>query len=382
MRTIDVICLMYSMHGEKVIVGGSKLSIKTIRLKTLDDCDISLHRTVQKSLATKHPILLVHGFAANAQMWRSPVQEIHLADILSRQGHPVYAIDLRFRKGKPTKDWDADDYVFFDIPRALSYIEHDSGKSGIHWIGHSMGGLLGYMYQALNGSDKVISHTTLGSPGFSGAGAHSHWIKLPKILVKIASSRIQTGRLDLLPPEIMSALLKFSFFTANPRNPFLKKQNLRGFKSRNFLGNVSQGECLQMGYLAHSKGLKSTRFRFSYDQFWNRVKAPLLAFAGDRDFIVPPQVAKIGFDSAPSIEKKYYRLSKSRGSRTSYGHLDLIMGPNVGHEIWPKIISWIQQWEKAIETPKPQRLPPFSFKPHTSNRPKALAKHHTFTKMA
>ena len=93
------------------------MSSKIIRLKTEDNCEIALYRNNVDQEYSKNPVLLVHGFAANAQMWTPATQDLFLADYLSQRGFPVYSIDLRFRRGAPNRDWDTDDYVLFDIPR-------------------------------------------------------------------------------------------------------------------------------------------------------------------------------------------------------------------------------------------------------------------------
>ena len=325
-----------------------------IDLTTEDGCDIRLHRFAMKVHPHTSPVLLVHGYAANGRMWNPPTQEGHLAAYLARAGYTVYAIDLRFRNGKPSRDWNCDDYVLFDVPAALKHIFADTGKQACHWVGHSMGGLLGYMYQALNGSRRIASQTVLGSPGFVGAGSHAHLVKLSKAVIKLASFAIDSGRLDLLPAQLMNNLVKMSFFAANPKDPAIKRLPFEDLDPRDFLGNVAYGESMQMMYLASKKGLTSPRFKFNYKDLTEHIKAPLLAFAGDRDFIVPPKVVKKGFEAAGSSEKKYLRLGRRRGCQTSYGHLDLIMGPHTHSEVWPHILGWLMKHEARTQ-PHPKQ---------------------------
>ena len=334
------------------------MSYKTISLRTEDDCPISLHKFSLDDKTSKSPVLLVHGYAANGHMWNPPTQDGHLAAFLARKGYIVYAIDLRWRQGRPHRDWNTDDYVLFDIPTAINFMEKDTGRSGVHWIGHSMGGLLGYMYQALNGSANIVSHTVLGSPGFVGAGSHAHLVKLSKAFIKIASLASNTGRLDRLPPQIMASLVAMNFFAANPTNPFIKKYHFSEFQTKNFLGNVSYGESMQMTYLASTKGLVSPHYLFNYSDLASNIESPLLAIAGDRDFVVPPKLVKKGFDAVGTKHKRYLRLGKSRGCLTSYGHLDLIMGPNCDKEVWPKILSWVEYWQQHRH-PQKSEVKPF-----------------------
>ena len=66
-----------------------------------------------------------------------------------------------------------DDYVLLDIPAALDYIRKTTGFSQVHWVGHSMGGMLLYAYDALFDGGAVASGITLGSPiGFQNVKFH------------------------------------------------------------------------------------------------------------------------------------------------------------------------------------------------------------------
>ena len=336
---------------------------KTVALTTEDDCEIRLHCYPAQGPSSLPPVLLVHGFAANAQMWTPPTQPDSLPSFLCRQGSNVYAIDLRFRSGQPKRDWDVDDYVLYDIPTALRYIEKDSGQDRIHWVGHSMGGLLAYMYQTLHGSDKILSTTVLGSPGFRAIRSHSQIMVLSTGLVAIAKTVTNTGRLDLLPPQIMATLVTMSFIAANPRKHKIKREHFAEFQTKSIVGNISYGEAKQLTSIVSKEGLKSTRHNFIYSNQARRIQSPLLAFSGNRDFIVRPRVVKQGYEESNSQFKKYINLGKKTNCKTAYGHLDLIMGPNAQSEIWPEILNWITEWsdpaQKPLTSPSPSPPKPF-----------------------
>ncbi len=290
----------------------------------------------------KAPVLLVHGIAANARMWQSPFQEGHLASFLSHFGYPVYAVDLRNRSGKPGKDWDLDDYVLFDLPAALKAIADDSGCSAVHWIGHSMGGLLGYMYQALHGSDKVLSLITLGSPGFKLPASHGHTVRLVKNLLTMTSLGVSTGRLDLLPRQIMTQLIQLSFLSGSPHRADDDEAIMEEFGAKQLLGNISLGEARQITSIARRRGLFSPRYHFLYQNFVDRIEAPLLAIAGNRDFIVPAPLVKKAFQDVGAKRKAFLEL---RGQH-AYGHLDLLMSRYARHDVWEKILEWLRDCAK------------------------------------
>ena len=38
--------------------------------------------------------------------------------------------------------WTVDDLMKYDVPAILDYVECDSGRRRVNWIGHSLGGML------------------------------------------------------------------------------------------------------------------------------------------------------------------------------------------------------------------------------------------------
>jgi len=43
-------------------------------------------------------------------------------------------------------DWTCEDYIDKDLPAAIDYIRRHHGCDQLHFIGHSMGGMLGLCY--------------------------------------------------------------------------------------------------------------------------------------------------------------------------------------------------------------------------------------------
>ena len=322
----------------------------TYKAITNDGCIIPLHYLEPTRFdLDKAPVLLVHGFAANAHMWDSPVQEGSLANYFSRRGYPVFLIDLRFRQGRPPRDWDLDDYVLFDIPTVVDQIEIITGYSQFHWVGHSMGGLLGYMYQVLHGSARILSLSNLGSPGFRCVLNQGHVVYVSRAVSRILSLVINTGRLDLLPPKIMAGLITASFMVANPRKNGIDRGSFQDLQTMNILGNISRGEALQLTTIVNKKGLYSRKYRFRYHNRVDRVQAPLLCIAGDRDIVCPSKLVRQGFDDANALHKKFITLGKKARCQSYYGHLDLIMGSWAKYEVWPHILNWVETFDKQRE---------------------------------
>ncbi len=123
------------------------------------------------------PVLLVHGFSQNRHAWTS-------GDFVKRLlwlGLDVFILELRGH-GKSSRrlqrtmhrehgtpipadldyGWDFADYMLYDVPAAIEAIKAVTGAAGVHYCGHSMGGLLGYAAAAQR--DDLLTLTTIGSP--------------------------------------------------------------------------------------------------------------------------------------------------------------------------------------------------------------------------
>src|SRR5688572_14434547 len=101
------------------------------------------------------PVFLCHGMSSNRCDLDYPSGEQSLAKYLAKSGHDVWVVELR-GAGRSTKprflwsrlryDWVLDDYVVHDIPAALTRVLEITGRPAVHWIGHSMGGMLAYPF--------------------------------------------------------------------------------------------------------------------------------------------------------------------------------------------------------------------------------------------
>ena len=287
---------------------------------------------------------MVHGFAANARMWNSPTQKRSLPRYLCEAGYPVYVIDLRNRRDAGLPVWDMDDYVLYDIPCALNYIAGREETPLLHWIGHSMGGMLAYMFQTLGRAHRLVSVTTLGSPGLRVQPAGARHISASKSLLQsLLRPAPDQGRLDLIPPSLIGAVLALNFMSRNPLGGSVSRSSFAAMLSGNYMGNVSKTEARQLTSIVEGRGLHSRRFRFNYALNCHRITAPLLVFAGDKDRIAPRKLVEQGYTDAWAKSKKFIPLGRRFGQKASYGHMELIMGHTCEQDIWPKLLEWLEE---------------------------------------
>lgn len=108
-------------------------------------------------------ILLVHGFAQNRRTFTFG----RLPDGLLAGGARVFTGELRGHGGseRPAAPWDLADHFEKDLPALLAEVADRTGGP-VHYQGHSMGGMLGYL---LLGRHPLASLTTYCAPMVLGA---------------------------------------------------------------------------------------------------------------------------------------------------------------------------------------------------------------------
>ena len=150
---------------------------------TADGWRIAIHPYAPSGpVRRKHAVVLCHGLASN-HLGFDVHPDVSLARHLARRGYLTLALDLRgggdserpSLGGARHFGWSFDDYLFFDVPAALAYAKHVTGAAAVHWVGHSMGGILGYAHLARGGSADMRSLTVIGSSlDYSGSSSGFH----------------------------------------------------------------------------------------------------------------------------------------------------------------------------------------------------------------
>jgi pimeloyl-ACP methyl ester carboxylesterase len=122
---------------------------------TLVECSVDDGQTIDDG-----PVfLLIHGFTGDRNVFtRGP-----LPAALSRLGARVYVGELRGRAqdSKGSAPGSIDAYLSLDCEAFLRFLTHRAGPQGIHFVGHSLGGLLGC---CLLNHRNIASLTTIGTP--------------------------------------------------------------------------------------------------------------------------------------------------------------------------------------------------------------------------
>jgi polyhydroxyalkanoate synthase len=304
------------------------------------------------------PVVLCHGMGSNRCDLDYPVGETSLARYLCRTGHDVWVLELRgagrsskprFLFGKLRYDWVLDDYVVHDIPAAVARIMELTRRPAIHWVGHSMGGMLAYPFLVTCDADLVRSCVAVGAPSIALVASKTHDLALKAIWMLDYVPFIPYRWLGRavspfaghLRPLIERAVGSFFY---NPRN--MTDEALSCLLA-NAVENMAPSLIKQIGEAYREKHYLSYYKTFSIRDNLHRIETPIQIIAGSIDELTPADDLRFVFDRISSRDKEFVIVGKASGATDEYGHIDLILGKNAPRDVYPMIEAWIDRHERV-----------------------------------
>ena len=312
--------------------------IHTVR--TADGWHITLFR-YRAATGAGEPVFLCHGVMENQFTFSSPPGH-SLIDVLTEKGYDCWHIELRGnRSSLPAirhrrSEGRFDDYLLYDIPAALKFIREATGIQKVHWIGHSMGGMLLYAYELVHGAREIASATTLGTPpGFEGAPALR-----PKFL--LAALAFSPGLFDIvlrcLAPTFPMFKIPISIAPINWNNVHPDIGPATFF---NLVETPTYDVADKLTRWGVTKTWRVNNTKVDVISGLKTLRVPLFAIFGEVDAFIPVANGRKFFDALPTDDKKLLVLSKKNGHVEDYNHVDLVMARNGREEVYEPIAEWL-----------------------------------------
>lgn len=311
-------------------------------VRTSDGWRIKLYRRFNAECIGE-PIFFCHGLTGNPFNFLYP-RDVSPVDTLVDQGFDCWVIDLRGnRRSEPpigTSRYSGTfrDYYAKDIPAALEQIQTITGYDKVHWIGHSMGGMLLYAYLITRGSDRIATGTTLGSPpGFKNSEtrimhkviwfATTFPFLAERYLHGLAPlTQLETREDSPLPLNGQNMSKEVWYFNTFELPPTAVTKELTDCGSRKVW--ILKEDNLNMENLLPS------------------IDIPLHLLAAPLDTLGSQRAIETFFDEVASTDKTLTVLSRANGNEFDYDHIDLAFGKNAAKEVFEPIGRWIQ--DRAI----------------------------------
>jgi pimeloyl-ACP methyl ester carboxylesterase len=327
---------------------------------TRDGMKLALYNYRPATLAPdRMPVFLCHGMGSNRCDLDYPgtKTELSLAKYLVARGHDVWIVELR-GAGRSTKpglfsrlryDWTLDDYVVHDIPAAVMKVLELTGRPSVHWIGHSMGGMLAYPFLATSDPQLVRSCIAVGAPALAVLSSRMHDLAMKGVWLLDYVPFLPWG----LSGRFIAPLIKYlrkpmekavgAFFY----NPVNMSDEALACLLKNAIENLPPSLIKQLAEAYKSKHHRNYYGTFSIRDNLHRIETPLLVIAGSVDGLTPAEDLKFVFDHVSSKDKEFVIVGRASGASEEYSHVDLILGTNAHHDVFPIVEAWIERHDRA-----------------------------------
>lgn len=306
----------------------------------------------RKGRNQSEPVLLVHGCGSNQHNLATPAGAC-LADYLAEKGYDVWAVDLRGCRSSEApferfrEDATIDDQMQYDLPAVIKFIRHKTSYNKVHYVGHSLGGMLLYAHCIAQGADHIASAATLGSPpGFHGV----RWRK-PRTALWLART------FPLLAGDLLRGYIPFGILLRIPLR--VMPMNMRnrhpkvGVSALYAMADDPLPKVVdELFFMIEKKQWTMQKGALKVGERLNTLQVPLLAIYGARDPLVPIAEAEKFFERLPHDDKKLIILAKTQGASEDYGHVDLAFGKKGASEVYEPIAKWFAAHPIGESVPK------------------------------
>lgn len=296
------------------------------------------------------PLVIVPPLGVTADVFDLLPQR-SLVRYMAARGFDVYLIDW----GRPRPEHaqlNFADYADRLFGTALEKIRRHSGRQDVSLMGWCMGGLLCLMHQGLERDTHIRNIVTVASPiDMRGAGLMGDLgkaINAPAQMLR----RYTSLRLDTLLPENLYSppfLTTLGFKLTNPVGSVTTYWDLvTNLWDREFVETYSTTSDYLNNMLMYPGGvIRDMTVKVAVDnklaagriEVGERVAAidqitcPLLAFAGETDTLVSPQVAGKLIEVVASSDKEF-RVAPG-------GHMGVILGSRAPEKVWAESADWL-----------------------------------------
>ncbi len=352
----------------ELVHDGDLMSVRYYELPDEDEIELVDGSTMPIE-RNQHPVplVLVPPLGVTTETFDLMPQR-SLARYLVARGFKVYLVDW----GKPQKEHahlGLLDYCDDMMSTALEKVRRHSGSKDLSLMGWCMGGLLCLFHQGINKDKHIRNIVTIASPidvetgkgVISMVAGAAQALDGPAQLVRNYSNlRLNTldpARISLpdwattvvfkMTDPVGSVTTYWDLVTRMWDREFVESHSTTSDYLNNMLrypGGVLKdmaGGVLSENQLASGK----LQIRDKLAEV-DTIKSSLLAFAGERDNLVPPEVAERAVELVAATDKEF-RVAPG-------GHMGVIIGSKAQGAVWKESADWLAK-RSAAKPLRPKR---------------------------
>lgn len=342
--------VIFSGYFWKWYYAGATSQDETLHLTTADGWTLAVHHYRPEGERKGLPVILCHGLSSNLHTFDLPGGP-SLARFLRSRGRDVWTVELRgsgmsdrprlFYSDFPY-DWEFEEHLREDVPAVIAFVLDRTGAPKVHWVGHSMGGMLILAHVSGKPDAAVASAVTIGSPvDFSNMRRRTtdflltirplyDWLPISPLPFL---GRFLTPIAHLVPNTFLGLFYPPNMSPENTRKTVALASQL---VTSNHIW-LTFGRYIETGVLAPKHGKP-------YLDGLSKAKAAILFIGGSRDGMAPHATsAEVCSKSNPGGERSCLVAGKDLGFASDYGHMDLMLGKGAEKEIFPRILTWLEE---------------------------------------
>jgi len=321
-------------------------------IATEDGWRIAAHRHRPKAPDDAHgePVVLCHGIFANHRTFEEPPGGA-IVDSLTEAGYDCWALDYRVCRSAQApagKGCEAtlDDVLLKDLPAAIQHIQEQTGFSRIHWVGHSLGGMLFFACEIVHGAGTIASATVLGAPP-SFEGVHMRRRRLLGLFFYYAPSAVAFFA-RLAAPLVPVMRLRLRLVPINWANVH---PNVSAGAFFHFVDVVPYPAARQAEEWAVTGQWLMNHGQTDVAAETHKLRTPLLGLYAANDPLARRDNVTRLFDSLSHGDKKLIVLSTEFGYSADYNHVDLAFARHGREEVHRPIVEWLRAYPATeVET--------------------------------
>lgn len=329
---------------------------ETHYFRAADGWRLAVHRYRPNTETFASPVILCHGLSATRRTFELP-NAPSLASALRDAGWEVWSAELRgsgmsdrpglWLRNVPVS-WSFEDHLHLDVPAIVDYVTGATGSEQVHWVGHSMGGMLIQARLAAYGDPRIASAVTVASPtDFTKMRSPKHDILLklrPILKIFPIFPLFYIGR--FLTP-VAPWMGTFMLGAYNPKNcdpgTCRRITALIGEPVASMTTWLDFGRFMSTGVFGPEGGR-------NYTEDLEKVKNPLFIIAGAADTMAPQDAVCASYRvTEESGDRECIVFGKEAGYKEDYGHMDLLVGDRVESEVFPHIMNWLEKHDRNAE---------------------------------
>ena len=325
--------------------------------RTRDGWWLALYRHRPRRSSHHAPVLLCHGMASNRWDMDGPGR-LSLARYLARHGYDAWVVELR-GAGRSTRpnwwngkqyNWTFEDYVHHDARAALQTVLRETGAQRVHWVGHSMGGMIAYALLMSPVHSKIASAVTLGSPTMSDVGHPLLDFGVPyRGLLRYLPGRIPIGMLarlgapfaPLVARMLEPNIAELGWHPGNADITLLRTLMLTA------VDDLPASLLREFARWYETKAMSDRYTIFDFTEHLERITTPILIIAGSKDELTPVRDLERVYKRIATRDKQFRVIGKAQGFAHDYSHADLVLGLHAPNDVYPLVLQWLDAHRRA-----------------------------------